>query len=81
MYYVPVLINISYNQFWSIYDALGNKLYSAFHKTFGKWFLKLIWKSQFHYVVVNQIMNFKTRLLYAFIFPLKYSNLMLHFFH
>ena len=43
--------------------------YSAFHKTFDKRFPKFVWNSwtslltwQFHYVVVNQIVNFETKL-------------------
>ena len=43
--------------------------YSAFHKTFDKRFPKFVWNSrsslrteQFHYVVVNQIANFETKL-------------------
>ena len=43
--------------------------YSAFHKTFDKRFPKFVWNSwstlricQFHYVVVNQIVNFKMKL-------------------
>ena len=43
--------------------------YSAFHKTFDKRFLKMIWNSrsllqtwQFHYVVFDQIVNFDTKL-------------------
>ena len=42
---------------------------SAFHKNFDKRFLKFVWNSrsslrawQFHCVVVNQIVNFKTKL-------------------
>ena len=48
---------------------LANKLYSAFHKTFDKLFPEFVWNfrsslrtEQFHYVVVNQIANFETKL-------------------
>ena len=46
-----------------------NGYYSAFHKTFDKRFPKFVWNSrssprtwQFHYVVLDQIANFETKL-------------------
>ena len=67
---------MSYSLCWPLYvkQLFRAFMYSflfngAFHKTFDKRFPKLVWNSrsslrtwQFHYVVVNQIVNFETNL-------------------
>ena len=43
-------------------DCFGFGFYSSFHRTFDKRFPKFAMNWQFHYVVVNQIVNFETKL-------------------
>ena len=66
--YLPRHLMINHMTFATPTQRGSNRLfspqvnYSAFHKTFDKLFWSSLRTWHFHYVVVNQIVNFKTKL-------------------